>query len=490
MNDENVVQEGEGGAEISRTRRIPPNPARALMGKIARLPKAIREQVNRRLEDGQPTSVMVPWLNELPAVKKVMATYFGGAEINHRNISNWRATGYKRWVERQEILAEVKELAEEAADINATSADGLMRMTATLACTKLLQLLRGEKTSASDVVKIGFAIAALNNVELSRVRAEHEERRLEQKDELVTLAWDKHLRDCAAIALRVLNDAQAKAVQQAPINNEAKIELIGRRMFGKLWRGRKVGAGSTRGVGSTHGPMAGPDEGTNGTDETDGGGQSPPVLNSDEPSLHPEPINQSLADSAVNELALTPTLSPRRGGIVVQGLETSGDDNGSESQRQTNEGEQPQKNAKITKSGEARPDAGAEEQQKQTKETKIGGEGRPLTPALSPNGGEGEETDAAQRVPAMVQPEEKAFGEAPNVTREARVVPKPMLSDYEKAILEGKSSLEAMYAQFTPPKDPRPPRAPRPMETPPYYAMSRQPDPHLQRPPPEWNSLG
>jgi hypothetical protein len=34
-----------------------------------------------------------------------------------------------------------------------------------------------------------------------------------------------------------------------------------------------------------------------------------------------ELINQSLADSAIHELALTPALSPRRGGIAVRFLE-------------------------------------------------------------------------------------------------------------------------------------------------------------------------
>jgi hypothetical protein len=33
--------------------------------------------------------------------------------------------------------------------------------------------------------------------------------------------------------------------------------------------------------------------------------------------------------------------------------------------------------------------------------------------------------------------------------------PKPELSDYEKAILEGKTHVEAMYAQFAPAKKPK-----------------------------------
>lgn len=38
----------------------------ARTGKIARLPVAIREEVNRRLLDGEPASKILPWLNGLP----------------------------------------------------------------------------------------------------------------------------------------------------------------------------------------------------------------------------------------------------------------------------------------------------------------------------------------------------------------------------------------------------------------------------------------
>jgi len=41
-------------------------------GKIARLPQPIREQINRRLQDGQEGKRIVAWLNTLPEVAAVM----------------------------------------------------------------------------------------------------------------------------------------------------------------------------------------------------------------------------------------------------------------------------------------------------------------------------------------------------------------------------------------------------------------------------------
>ena len=49
------------GADMSRT------------GKIARLPKEIREQLNRRLEDGETGVEVSTWLNGLPECQKLVA---------------------------------------------------------------------------------------------------------------------------------------------------------------------------------------------------------------------------------------------------------------------------------------------------------------------------------------------------------------------------------------------------------------------------------
>ena len=47
-------------------------------GKIARLPKPLREELNRRLDNGEPARRLLPWLNSLPAVRALLAAEFGG----------------------------------------------------------------------------------------------------------------------------------------------------------------------------------------------------------------------------------------------------------------------------------------------------------------------------------------------------------------------------------------------------------------------------
>ncbi|MDB6017359.1 MAG: hypothetical protein JWR19_1848 [Pedosphaera sp.] len=74
-------------------------------GKVARLPAALREELNRRLEDGHSHREMVAWLNGLPAVQAVLAERFGGRPISEQNMSAWWRGGYAEW-EAPRLLAQ------------------------------------------------------------------------------------------------------------------------------------------------------------------------------------------------------------------------------------------------------------------------------------------------------------------------------------------------------------------------------------------------
>ncbi|MDB6016061.1 MAG: hypothetical protein JWR19_550 [Pedosphaera sp.] len=74
------------------------------IGKIARLPLAVREALNRRLRDGSSRKELVAWLNTLPAVQEVLARQFGGRPILKQNLSAWRHRGYEEWALRRELI--------------------------------------------------------------------------------------------------------------------------------------------------------------------------------------------------------------------------------------------------------------------------------------------------------------------------------------------------------------------------------------------------
>ncbi|HSY43114.1 MAG TPA: hypothetical protein VK811_04340 [Candidatus Acidoferrum sp.] len=213
---------------------------RALTGKIAQLPKDIREELNCRLDDGQPASETLPWLNGLPAVKKILEKYFGGRPINERNLSLWRHNGHQRWLKSQESAVEFKELAEEAEDLF-VAAGGKVARIAVTKMVKQLQAIPIEQASVNELAKISHAISALLNTDQNQARLEFEKTRVFQGNERLVLSWDKFLRDRVATAQRALKDAICKDIEAANIDNGEKIELMGHHMFGKKWQGRKVG---------------------------------------------------------------------------------------------------------------------------------------------------------------------------------------------------------------------------------------------------------
>ena len=99
-------------------------------GKIARLPLAVRQELNHRLDDGEQGKKLVAWLNTLPEVQVIVATEFGGKAIREQNLSEWKQRGYRDWVAQREALEVAGRLGEDAKEWNA---EGRAPLTDTLA---------------------------------------------------------------------------------------------------------------------------------------------------------------------------------------------------------------------------------------------------------------------------------------------------------------------------------------------------------------------
>src|SRR6266446_2329536 len=83
------------------------------LGKIARLPHQIRNQVNRRLHDGESAQTLLSWLNPLPEVQSVLKAHFGGNPLTKQNVSQWKHHGYREWLACQDALDFVGHLQDE-----------------------------------------------------------------------------------------------------------------------------------------------------------------------------------------------------------------------------------------------------------------------------------------------------------------------------------------------------------------------------------------
>lgn len=88
-------------------------------GKIARLPHHIRDQLNRRLHEGEQAKDLAHWLNSLPEVQAILTAAFGGKPVRPQNLSEWKQGGYRDWLLQHEALELVRRLAEDASELQA-----------------------------------------------------------------------------------------------------------------------------------------------------------------------------------------------------------------------------------------------------------------------------------------------------------------------------------------------------------------------------------
>jgi hypothetical protein len=216
---------------------------RSSTSKIARLPNVIREQLNQRLLDGHPTAAILPWLNDLPPVKEILAAHFAAAPINKQNLSNWRKAGYQDWLKEYNSIARMERARQYASKISRAARGKIAAGAGALISCQILEHLDNAAAgqhSPADLAKMAFAVSALQTADQNNLRLKYEQTRVFQGNEQLALAWDKHLRDRIAVVQRALNDALAKDIQAADIDNGEKIELLGHEMFGKKWQGRAV----------------------------------------------------------------------------------------------------------------------------------------------------------------------------------------------------------------------------------------------------------
>src|SRR3954469_17834059 len=80
-------------------------------GKIARLPKVTRDMINRMIDDGLPTRVIIDELGE------------AGQGLNAQNITNWKQGGYQDHLKTQERIERIRIQTETAIDLLKGTAD-------------------------------------------------------------------------------------------------------------------------------------------------------------------------------------------------------------------------------------------------------------------------------------------------------------------------------------------------------------------------------
>jgi hypothetical protein len=116
--------EGRGEGELNskfKTENSTLNLTSNRNGKIARLPRHLRDRLNQALYDRYTAKSLCHALNQLPEVKALMAQYFDGRPLRPQNLSEWKQGGYRDWLRHRELLEQKRELNADAKDLSDTA---------------------------------------------------------------------------------------------------------------------------------------------------------------------------------------------------------------------------------------------------------------------------------------------------------------------------------------------------------------------------------
>ena len=223
-------------------------------GKIARLPKAVREELNQRLEDGAAGPAVLDWLNGLPAVKEVLAKEFAGVPVSKQNLGAWREGGYTEWVTGQEVAQMVGKLAEQAGDLAAAGGGKLAEHLGVVIAARYAMTLgkwNGEVTPEFEsqigvLRRLSQDITRLRRCEFDRDRVE------------IKRARDAFDRERTMNELCLLFEQWLEHPNFGDILDLKKISLEERmRRFGRIFKLYMPKLGETESYGEQEGPPIG-----------------------------------------------------------------------------------------------------------------------------------------------------------------------------------------------------------------------------------------
>jgi hypothetical protein len=203
----------------------------ARKGKIARCPLAIRQEVNRRLLDGQPASKILPWLNSDEQVLQVLDEHFGEEPVTAQNLSEWRQGGYRDWLKRRENITRTKELATYAAELGQAAGGSLNDGSAAILSGQLLELL--EDPNPKTIASVVKSVVMLRDSDLDTRKADQRDRLLEQKERALQLDEKRFEVRSTELFMKYYDDRRAREIVEGKGTKAVKMDQLRLLIFGE-----------------------------------------------------------------------------------------------------------------------------------------------------------------------------------------------------------------------------------------------------------------
>lgn len=212
---------------------------RCYRSKIGRLPFAIRNELNERIRDGVGGPEILAWLNGLPSTRKIIRELKSG-EINAQNLTDWRSSGYRDWLEDQGQADRIRRLAEISQTLASAAGGNAAGVCCNIATAKLMDALESaDEEQVADLAKALVQLRAGENAAQKVALAE--EKNAIQKEQL-ELSRAKFERDTARLFVKWAQNKDALSIAtDRRLGGDEKTERLGRLMFGDLWEGADDG---------------------------------------------------------------------------------------------------------------------------------------------------------------------------------------------------------------------------------------------------------
>lgn len=210
---------------------MPSEPTRT--GKIARLPVELREEINRRLLNGEPASKILPWLNGREDVLRVLDEYFNEEPITPQNLSEWRLGGFQDWRNRRERLEKLKHLSAYAAQLGEAAGGNATDGSAAILGGRILERIETALEAGDDETLSALVdpLVKLRSTDLEARKGRQRERLLDQKERTVALAEKQFQMRFAEGFLKFYEDKRALEIARGADKADVKVEKLRQLMF-------------------------------------------------------------------------------------------------------------------------------------------------------------------------------------------------------------------------------------------------------------------
>ena len=213
----------------------------AMRSKIGRLPWDVRNELNLKLLDGATGNEAMKWVNAHPAYISL-----GEAPVSAQNISDWRSTGFERWLKARKETDEIERLAEVAKTIADRAGGSLTAVGQRLLMSHVLDVLKAARDAKQDlddaaIERLTKAVSALAKNENDAARLALDTQRHDLAVQNLALNRERfEVALCEKLIEAYGNEKIREIATRGDLDLTAKIALLRKHLYSDIEEGAKA----------------------------------------------------------------------------------------------------------------------------------------------------------------------------------------------------------------------------------------------------------